>query len=562
MDGVTGFTGYNHGMKIGSTEFFDQKNITGEFLPVVRPRRSRGILRKLTKANGIFANDKLGWIDGTTLYYDGNVVGTVTDSEKKVFRMGANIIIWPDKVYYNTRTGEFGSLEAHYTSAGTVSAVLCRSDGAVYSNYTVSTTAPASPANGDYWLDTSGEKPILKQYSTSQTMWTSIQTVYVKISSAGIGANFAQYDGVTIAGMDNSALNGDFYIVSRGDDWIVITALIQNAITSNSNSVTVSRETPDMEFITESNNRLWGCNSANNEIYACALGDAKNWRQYMGLASDSYAVTVGSAGSFTGAATHLGNVFFFKENIIHQILGSIPSNFTLSDTGARGVAKGSDKSLCVVNEVLYYKSLNDVCSFGQSLPNGISTALGNIQYKNAVAGAWSRFYYICMEDESGQHTLFVYDTENQIWSKEDTINIRWFVPLGNELYFIADNTLFSVRGSLDGYGDAGKTSESPLEWMLETGDIGTDSPYTKYISGIQIAMELALGSNMKVSIQYNGIGSWIEVYQSSIIHPQSMVLPISTKRCRTIKLRIQGHGDFSLYSIVKRTSAGSDKYEI
>ena len=562
MDGVNGFTGYNHGMRINSTEFFDQKNVTGEYLPVIRSRHTRGILRKLEKANGLFANDKLGWVDGTTLYYNGEAVGTVTDTEKKVMRMGANIVIWPDKVYYNTRTGEFGPLEAHYVSAGAVSAVLCRSDGNVYSSYTASSTAPDAPENGDYWLDISGEASILKQYSTSLSMWTTIQTVYVKIIAPGIGADFSQYDSVTIAGMDNAALNGDFFLTARGEDWIVVTAVIAQAIAVNSVPVSVDRYTPDMEYITESNNRLWGCNSANNEIYACALGDAKNWYQYRGISTDSYAVTVGSAGPFTGAATHLGNVFFFKEHIIHQILGTIPSNFTLSDTGARGVSQGSGKSLCVVNEVLYYRAINDVCAFAQSLPNGISAALGNETYRNAVAGAWGRYYYICMEKENGEHLLFVYDTENQTWSKEDNLNVRWFVQLGGELYFIADNILYSARGTLDEYGDAGKALEGPIEWMLETGDIGTENPYTKYISGIQLSVDLALGSSMKVLIQYNGFGAWTEIYHTAVIRPQNMVLPITTKRCRTVKLRIQGKGEFSLFSIAKRISAGSDKYEI
>ena len=61
-----------------------------------------------------------------------------------------------------------------------------------------------------------------------------------------------------------------------------------------------------MDYLTECDNRVWGCSNKENVIYACKLGDPTNWFSYRGIAEDSYAVTVGSDGSFTGAATCLG----------------------------------------------------------------------------------------------------------------------------------------------------------------------------------------------------------------------------------------------------------------
>ena len=79
---------------------------------------------------------------------------------------------------------------------------------------------------------------------------------------------------------------------------------------------------PELEYVTENANRVWGCNSKENIIYSCKQGDPTNWYCYNGIASDSYAVTVGSEGGFTGAATCMGYVLFFKENTIHKIYGS------------------------------------------------------------------------------------------------------------------------------------------------------------------------------------------------------------------------------------------------
>ena len=115
-----------------------------------------------------------------------------------------------------------------------------------------------------------------------------------------------------------------------------------------------------MDHITSAGNRLWGCRyglsedgRVVNELYACKLGDFRNWNCFMGISTDSYVVTVGTDGQFTGAITHLGSPLFFKETCMHKVYGnSLP--FGVQDTACRGVQKGCEKSLAIVNEVLYY----------------------------------------------------------------------------------------------------------------------------------------------------------------------------------------------------------------
>lgn len=81
---------------------------------------------------------------------------------------------------------------------------------------------------------------------------------------------------------------------------------------SQTNAVTLERKAPKLDYVVECNNRLWGCSSEENEIYACKLGDATNWNCFAGLATDSYTVSVGSDGPFTGAAVQLGYVLFLR----------------------------------------------------------------------------------------------------------------------------------------------------------------------------------------------------------------------------------------------------------
>ena len=138
-----------------------------------------------------------------------------------------------------------------------------------------------------------------------------------------------------------------------------------------------TRRVPDLDYLTECDNRVWGCSSGENVIYACKLGDPTNWFSYRNTAADSYAVTVGSDGSFTGAATCMGSVLFFKENTLHKLCGSKPSDFQLSSLRCRGVAKYAAESLCVINETLYYLS-----------PEG-GDGLGRQPAGEGVGGCWT-----------------------------------------------------------------------------------------------------------------------------------------------------------------------------
>ena len=158
---------------------------------------------------------------------------------------------------------------------------------------------------------------------------------------------------------------------------------------------------------------MWGCSSTENVIYACKLGDATNWFSYRGTAADSYAVTVGSDGAFTGAATCMGYVLFFKENGLHKLYGTKPSDYQMSSIQCSGVAKGAHQSLCVINETLYYLSMDGVMAWDGSLPTKVSASLDETamsRVTRAAAGGLVGRYYLHTESPGGQR-LLVYDTE-------------------------------------------------------------------------------------------------------------------------------------------------------
>lgn len=566
------FKGYNHNLRIGDGEFYDMKNMTSDYYPVLSPRGKRGVYTTQGSAQGLIAKDALCYVDGSDFvineyHVEMNLSTKAEDCPKTLVSMGAYVIIMPDRKYINTLDLEdFGSIDATFTTTYDVTFTLCTIDGASYDNPVVSAVEPSNPKNLALWIDTSSTPHSLKQYSSASAMWVSIATTYIKISSTGIGKAFSQYDGVTISGVLSDSLqdlNNTMPIWACDDNYIVVVGIL-DAVTTQTKAegaITISRKMPYVDFLTESENRLWGCRygmAANgdvvNEIYACKLGDFKNWNCFMGLSTDSYAASCGTDGQFTGAITHLGYPLFFKETCVHKVFGNFPSNYQIQTTACRGVEKGSERSLAIVNEILYYKARHAVCAYDGSLPTEVSGAFGDLRYGNAVAGAHGNKYYISMADGTGRHHLFVYDTAKGMWHKEDDLHAGAFCSCREELYCIDHGTghIITMLGS-------GTPETEAVEWMAETGNLYMTWPDMKYIPRMLVRMSLDIGSVVKFYAQYDLSDEWIELCTMKGTNLRSFSVPIRPRRCDHMKLRIVGKGMGKIYSITKTIEQGSDR---
>ena len=571
-DIVNTFRGYNHNLKIGRGEFYNEKNMSSSYFPIMSPRGRRGLYASPGNPTGMIAKDSLCYVDGSKFVIDKYPVEMGLNSEKKqLVSMGAYVIILPDKKYINTKNLEDrGEIDAVFSaSAGTSTTIdLSTEDGSTIDVAYKGASAPENPQNMQYWLDTGSVPNVLKRWSQSNSMWITIASTYLRISSAGIGSLFRAYDGVSITGLSNIGLDGNYIIWSCDENYIVVTGIIDKSQTITT-PVSVSRTMPIMDYVVESENRLWGCRygtSANgeivNEIYASKQGDFRNWNCYMGISTDSYTASCGTDGQFTGAITYGGKPIFFKENHMHRVYGYMPSNFQVQSIACRGVEKGSWDSLAIVNETLFYKGRNGICAYDGSLPNEISGILGDEKYKNAVAGSHGNYYYVSMEDSSGTYHIFVYDTLKGIWHHEDNVFVDAWCSCRNEMYFIdhSDKKIKTVFGS-------GDSKENIVEWMAESGIIGTETPSGngianlvdhKYVSRIIVRLSMEIGAEVSFAIQYDSCGSWetVSVIKSTTL--RSFSFPILPKRCDHFRLRITGKGDVKIYSISKTIEQGSD----
>lgn len=312
---------------------------------------------------------------------------------------------------------------------------------------------------------------------------------------------------------------------------------------------------------------------------------------YEGISTDSYAVSVGSGGDFTGACAYGGYLLFFKENCVHKIYGQMPSEYQAQMILLDGVQTNAEKTLTVMDGLLYYKSPNGVCVFDGVQPTLISKdAFGEKTYTEVVkftedsktyicgpcAATIRGKYYINLYDASEEKWyIYSYDKSKGIWHKEDGFRgesaytpsagptaVKHMVAVNGDIFgcYSSDDdgvqTGMSPLAVLLGY--VLPTDEDSCEWYAETGLIEAVSPDSTYLNSLNVRLTLGIGSSIGFYIEYDSSGKWehLATIQSTLT-PKSFTLPLRPRRCDHFRMRFQGEGKTTIYSISRFTEKGS-----
>ena len=516
------FGGLDHNVGAEDGTLWDMQNMSGEHFPLLASRRPRRFVRRLEKPGGIFARDKLCWVDGTGFYYDGRLVGHVTEGQKVFCSIGVYVVIFPDKCCYNTATDEFLSMESRVECQ-----TLHFENGTIY----------GEPAEANT----------------------------IRCEGMDWAEHFSVGDGVTISGCSQIEANNQTLVIQEieGDclrfyeNSFVLAGDEGTESYTEQGALSVSRTVPDLDWICENENRLWG--SKGGTVYCCkALGDIFNWNASDGLEDNAWTALSGSVGDFTGAVSYGGYPTFFKESGIYKAYGSVPSNFQLLGSASLGVAEGSGRSLAIAGEILFYLNRTGVMGYTGGIPQPINAPFGTERYQNAVAGSDGLRYFVSMEDESGRWRLYVYDTQRKLWHIEDDVQATHFALLGGCLYMLTAEGEVWIVGGIP-YAPEDTTPEASVEWMAEFGDFTEKDPDKKGFTKLQIRLELEKDARAQVWIQYDSTGQWQKVgAELGESEKRSYYLPVIPRRCDHYRLKITGTGACRVHSIVREIYSGSE----
>lgn len=368
------------------------------------------------------------------------------------------------------------------------------------------------------------------------------------ISKTGGEFPFKDGDAVTITGCSEGGNNKEAEIIIRGVSADELT-FDDNAFTEATEwgAITIARTVPDLDFICESNYRLWGTHK--NTIYSSKFSDPLNFKVFDGLSNDSYAIDVGSEGDFTGCIPYSSHICFFKENTLHKMYGTKPSNFQITTVNVYGVQSGSEKSMHIVNEQLLYKGVGGVYSYTGGVPELISENFGNKRYSDAVACCDGETYYISMK-QGDTYNIFAYDVAKNIWLREDDTQAVDMAFYNGKVYFL------DAKGGLH-YID--KTADrNNIEWGATFCTMNETVNERKGYSKFHLRMDLSAGAWLAVDIKTDNDLQWRQIYTTHNEKAKTVSIPIMPTRCDSIDIRLRGKGKCTIKTFIREFTVGSD----
>jgi hypothetical protein len=101
-----------------------------------------------------------------------------------------------------------------------------------------------------------------------------------------------------------------------------------------------------------------------------------------------------------------------------------------------------------------------------------------------------------------------------MWYREDAVQISFADNVASNSLFVVGQKLFSRNhyagiDSLTGAGSAFvATQENAFDWYAESGDVLALYPDHKYVTQLQVTLEMAADSTLSIAFMYDGDGVW------------------------------------------------------
>ena len=502
---------------------------------------SSGEITGYTYRNGI-----LVYTTAEGIYLDGK--GTLTAipglsaGDKTLVNIGAYIVILPDWALINT--------------ADTANPVAMAKGAVLTGNlleYNQNQTKPTVSIFKLFYVDAPTAEVTASGLAVGDSVklsWTyGKRKMSKQLTINTIGTESYTGSGMTSIGFDTSDMPNTMWFYTEG-------RAMDNFRVPRITGATIQRVMPDLDYVVEYNNRLWGCSSKNHEIYCSKLGEPLVWGAYSGISTDSWAATVGTDGDFTRACVFDGCVLFFKEDCVHSVYGTKASNFTITTYTVRGVQKGSAKSLCISEGLLYYKAPEGIFTFNGSASSRFDGKLCvDRDSRTACGTADDRYIVMAMSDG----TVFYYDKLHSVWYNRTLPNVISMHNFSGSLYAITKDSNKAMQKVMltTNVGMSRRMAETAFEAVtgeLCRGELTSTSSYSRkamhtVIKKLTMSVEEwpqqgVSSVQFTVSVQYDG-GDWQTVYSYDGTAEEAdnnvvTLIPTIPMRCQRLRIKISG----------------------
>ena len=200
------FGGLNETYACSEAEYSAGVNFSSRDFPALSTRKPRRKLRTLTGLNGMYHLNGLLTVCGKDLMYTPDADGAgdpvtcteaVTDSKKALVGLGTKILIFPDKVAFDTADGSVSALGACWKAEGqSVEFAPCDAEGRTYAHRRGQGGTGEARRTGRSFLKVEDEEHpwrydgTLEEYSAASGSWTALPLDYCRITAAGAQEKF------------------------------------------------------------------------------------------------------------------------------------------------------------------------------------------------------------------------------------------------------------------------------------------------------------------------------------------------------------------------------------
>ena len=281
------------------------ENLSTRRWPYITTREVRVKQTAYSGGTAITSWEKLVVVQGTDLLYDGKSVGKVTAGEKQFAVVNTKMVIWPDKKYLDIESLTLKDLGAKATG-----------NGAKFTKNTMTVTG-----------------------------WPNLTTLF-KVG-----------DTVTLSGCTVQAGNNKDYTIKALTATVLTVSANAFTEATESAALTLERRIPDLDFICESENRLWGCSSNKaRTIYESALGESLQLLHLRGPFHGRLRPGCWLRGGFHRLLPPFHLHFVLEGERPAQNAGQLPCRVQPLYQQYRGTAAGLSQELLlqVINDVLFY----------------------------------------------------------------------------------------------------------------------------------------------------------------------------------------------------------------
>ncbi len=575
---IINFGGINLTGNYSPGELSDCTGIThSEFPFITQRKKSENTFSCNFPTAAIFGNAEcIAAEDG--LYYNRKKVGDLSPGKKQLVILGKRIVVFPDKMYYDTETTQFKSLSGEVSTSGakvtfTENSISVQADfsetieesdtlffskGRMIATYEKASVSNGSIALSGFALKESGaiesgtvfkENCEENQYRVAESVIYSEENetyeiinilVTVKKTASDLFSDFKEGDVIEVSGCTEFPENNRMATISSVKGTIIsfTDGIFKEGYETG--NITVKRKIPEFTSVCSYENRIWGIEG--NTIYASALGDATAFFTYKGISTDSFTVTSNSAGDFTACASYGNSCFFFKENTCYKLYGNRPANFQLNESFGTGILKNDSDSIATAGDKLIYKGNGGIYSFYGGTPRRISDNIGKIKMENASAGSNGKLYYLSVDTEGGREE-FVWDIEKNLWCNSGVCDVIGYSVYGEKVY----------RLRKDGIEEITSETDSDALWSITMCPFDEGYHGTKNYSRIRIKAQLFEGAYIQTEIK-DDEGIWKTVNISHGDRKKYINIPCIVKSCHELRIRLSGKGKSILENVTREFS--------